>query len=260
MKRTTILIGAALILLMGNHFIISLFEKSREPKLEVETVETTRYKKLESIIKSSEKFKDAELTPNEKQTSMNIDGKYDIAIKQGSYMMTIKDEKLEGDYCEIVDIIEQSLGLEESSIETCEQTLKGTVDLGGISAEIFENYKVLTVSSEEPAKLYKVKESHVEDELISTDEVDYEIAIEDFVFSSMRTNYTKDSKTYNVCGHVYNPKKKEGKFELAIYDEKKDRLAEKEYIYQNDTKKFQTFCIDFTLEIDSVKYYSIGEK
>lgn len=263
MKKTSlIIVGIILILIISAVATLRILDnKDREPNIEVEPIENTRFQTLKKALESSEYFKDSEITANDSKEIATIDGKYDISIKSGYYMMTIKDTKLESTYCEIVDAVEQSLGAYAgASIETCKETLNGSINIGGISADIFDNYKILTVNSDEPAKLYNIDNSHTADDIISTDEVNYNIKIEDYIITSMSTGFTKEAKLYNVCGHIYNPKKKTGDFILKIYDKDKNELDTKEYNYSNDTKKYHTFCVEFPLELDAAKYYSLGLK
>lgn len=261
MKKTSfMMIGIILILLIGAMVTLRILgAKEREPNIEVEPIENTRYETLVKALKNSEYFKDSDITANDTKEIATIDGKYDISIKSGYYMMTIRDLKLENPYCEIVDAIEQSLGAKPAaSIETCKETLSGSINIGGISADIFDTYKVLTVNSDEPAKLYNIDNSHVEDDVISIDEINYNIRFDDYIITSMSTGFTKEAKMYNVCGHIYNPKKKTGNFTFKIYDTNKEELDSKEFAYSNDTKKYQSFCVEFPMELDTVKYYSIG--
>lgn len=263
MKKTSfIAIGVILVLIISAIVTIRVLDnKDREPGIEVEPIENTRFETLKKALKSSTYFKDSEIEPNDSKEIVTIDGKYDISIKSGYYMMTIKDTKLEDTYCEIVDAVEQSLGAYAgTSIETCKETLNGSINIGGISADIYDNYKVLTVNSDEPAKLYNIDNSHAKDDIISTDEINYNIKIDNYIITSMSTGFTKEAKLYNVCGHIYNSKKKTGDFVLKIYDKDKTELETKEYTYSNDTKKYKTFCVEFPLELDNVKYYSIGIK
>lgn len=259
MKKTLLILSGLAVVILAHQLLTRIFASAREHRIEVESIETTRYNKFVAALTSTEKFKDAKFVPNEKMDVVNIDGEYDVTIKSGSYVMIIRDAKLESGYCEIVDAIETALGVRPgASVETCTETLKGTIGLGGITADIFDDYKVLTVVSDEPAKLYKVMDSHISNELISVDEEDYDISIEGFVITSMRMNYVESSKLYSVCGNIFNPKKTKEQFTIKIYDSQKEELAAKDYSYQNETKKYISFCTDFTLETNGVKYYSIG--
>lgn len=231
----------------------------KEPSIEIEPIENTRFENLKKIIKASPNFTNSEITSNEKKDILTIDGTYDISIKSGYYQMTIKDPKLENTYCEIVDTIEQNLGLlKGKSIETCQKTLEGSINLGGISAEIYDNYKILSVNIEKPATLYNEETSHKSEDKISVEEVNHNILIDKYLLSSMKTSYQTTTKLYSVCGNIYNSNKKAtNKFEIAIYDSNKKELASKKYSYQNDTKKYLPFCVDFELETDIAKYYSV---
>lgn len=258
-KFGLILIVVLCIIILGN-FVSRFIKNSRAYDIDVENIEDSRFTKLETALKNSKYFKDSTITFNKEKSLATIDNEYDVSLKNGAYLMMIKDLKKEADYCKIADAIEQSLGHpQDASLETCKETLNGTIGLGGISAEIFDNYKVLSVNAQEPAKLYKVENSHSKDELISTEEIDYDISIDDFVMTTITSKFNKDSNTYSVCGNIFNNKLKEGLFTLKIYDEQKEELLEKPLIYSNDTNKYKPFCVEFPLEIDKVKYYSIGD-
>ncbi len=261
MKKTIILLVASLLLFATSILVRELFEENRHPTIEVEPIEKERFRKLRDILANSPYFKDSSFTEKDSHQTMIVDGTYDISIKPSSYSMTIKDDKPEETYCQIVDAIEMNLGAKEgASLETCRETLRGSIDLGGISAEIFDNYKVLTVKSDEPAKLYNREISHAFKDIISIDEEEYIIEEDDYIFTSMRTQYASSTKTYSICGHLFNPQKNTGSFTFTIYDDQKNPIGTKDYEYIKDTKKYKTFCVDFTLDQDSVKYYGVGGK
>ncbi len=219
---------------------------------------TTKLDKLESILKNSTYFSNSTFSKNEVKEILNIDSKYDILIKNGVYSMTIKDSSLEKGYCDIVDAIEYDLGHPfGASIDTCEKTLKGMIEIGGISVEIFDNYKVLTVVSDEQAKLYNVDRTHQNKELISTDEINYNIQLDNFLFTSMSAKFKENEKNYSICGHLYNAEYDKKVFKFNIYDNQKQLINTKNYNYINETNKFQNFCIEYSLNTDNVRYYSI---
>ena len=240
-------------------FIKKIDFSEREPSIEIEPIENTRFTILKNALLSSSYFAGANVDSNEKMDVLTVNGKYDIYIKTGYYQMTIKDTKQENKYCEIVDAIEQSLGLlPGKSIETCQKTLEGSINIGGISAEIYDTYKILTVNMEEPAKLYNIENSHVEEELIPVEEINYNIQIDNYLLTSMTTSFKENNKLYSICGHMYNKNKKSTKnFSISIYDVNKKLIDTKKYKYENDTKKYIPFCVDYSLESDTVKYYSI---
>lgn len=262
MKKNIIIIlcttiGIALI----GKFAVDLYyeeNKDKKPDIEIEPIENSRFETLKSALKDSTYFKNSEITASTSKEVATVDGKYDISIKNGYYMMTIRDMNQIDKYCEIVDAIEQSLGAKEGeSLLTCKETLNGSINVGDITADIYDTYKVLTVSSETPAKLYNVENSHGNDDLISVDEINYNIKIDDYLLTSMSTNFIKESNQYNICGNIYNAKEKEGKLIFSIYDNDSNKVNEKEYAYSNSTKKYLTFCVDFSLDIDNIKYYSV---
>lgn len=210
----------------------------KENDIEVVQPETLRFEKLKNALLASSTFENSTITTNANQELVNVDGKYDIVIKSGFYSMTIKDQKLEKGYCEIVDAIEQSLGLEVGqSIETCEKTLAGMINLGGINVELFDTYKVLTVSSENIPTLFSTTNNHIEKDLISIDEINYNIKLDNYLFTSMSEQYDSTKKEYSLCGNVYNSKKTKNKeFIFKLYDENKNEL-EKKYIVMKTTQK-----------------------
>lgn len=222
------------------------------------TKETTKSEKLKLLLLESTYFKDSKIEIDVEKEILTIDGQYTINIKSGSYMMNISDPKLEEGYCKIVDSIETSLGLpSQKSIETCEKTLAGIIEIGGISAEIYDTHKILTVNSEEPAKLYDITREHKENELISIDEINYNINIDDYLFTSMSTNLKESLEEFSICGHVYNEKNKSQKFNFKIYDQSKKMLNEKTFQFENDKKNYLPFCVNYETSIDNIKYYSI---
>lgn len=257
MKNTVAVM--VIIIILGIVLLFKMITTDRKQDIEVDSLEYSRYTKLENILMSSAEFSSSTIYPNADYTTLTVDGKYDVVIKTGYYMMTIKNAENEELYCKIVDAIETSLGAKENaSIDTCQATLAGKMSLGGISAEIFENYKILTVSSEEPAKLIDPDNSHKENEPISTDKVDYTVTAQDNIITSIQTEYKEDTDNFSLCGNIFNTKKREDKLIFKIYDEAKNEITSKQYIYANDTKKYIPFCLDFTLEINNVKYYSVG--
>lgn len=258
-KVSLILISTVLVISLGAVLLIRLVtDEHKNSNLELDKIEEKRYTTLENLLKSSSKFKDSDITANESKEIVTIDKKYDITIKNGYYMMTVKNKEEEKIYCEVVDAVEQSFGKKEgASLETCEETLKGIIEIGGIAVELYDNYKILTVNSEEAAKLYDIDNSHGAKDIISVDEINYNIKIDDYIMTSISTAFTEEAKLYNVCGHIYNANAKNDKLIFKIYDANKEEIASKEYTYKNDTKKYKTFCTEFALDLDNVKYYSI---
>lgn len=259
MKNTVTII--VIMMIIGVAILFRVATNDRREDLEVDNLERSQYTKLEGILKTYPELASSKITPDENYTSATIDGKYTVFIKTGNYMMTIKDEKDEETYCKIVDAIEISLGsLPTASLDTCHGTLDGTFSLGGISADIYENYKVLTVNASEPAKLYKKENTRREDELISVEELDYDVQVKDHTFTSIRTDYKEDTDNFSLCGNVYNEKNREDTLSVKLYDGAKNLIDSKDYLYTNETKKYIPFCLDFTMELNNVKYYSIGGK
>ncbi len=261
MKKNIILIIAILIIIFIIGFIIYFsIDKSKDSSIEVESTEKTKLDALKEILSNSNYFETSKLVSDTENNKITIDEKYDVYIKNGYYMMNIKDEKDEDTYCEVVDAVEQNFGIEAGkSIETCKKTLDGSINMGGINVEFYDNYKVLTVNSEEASSLYNINNSHTADELIFIDEINYDIKIDDYLFTSMSTGYTKDVKLFSICGHLYDDKYKEKTFIFKTYDVDKNEIAEKSYTYQNDTDKYVTFCVDFENDAGTAKYYSISE-
>ena len=96
--------------------------------------------------------------------------------------MNIKDVQDEEIYCNVVDAVELSLGLEKGkSLETCQNTLKGEMNLGGINVDFFDSYKVLTVKNDLLSTIYNVNNTHNENDPIFVDEINYNIKIEDYL-------------------------------------------------------------------------------
>ncbi len=233
---------------------------SRKKNIDVEPKENTKFDILKKALTSSSYFKDASIIPNEDLSSAIIDEKYEVSIKNGYYMMTIRDANLDDDYCRIVDAIEVSLGGKEGdSLNTCREVLKGKISTSHISAEIYDTYKELTVHATELSKLYNPERSHQEDEKISVDEINYNVTIDDFLLTSITTGSSAGMDTYSICGHIYNPKigiQKE--FTFSLYNAEEELLESKNYIYENSSKKFTSFCVDFEAKENLIKYYSIG--
>lgn len=242
--------------------ISNSFAKPQEtsPKVDVEPLplEDKRFVEFKKILSNSDYFKDSSFIFDSGKAKVTIDGKYDVLIKNGSYVMRIADVNLERDYCQIVDAVEVSLGGEKGeSITTCMETLNGSIEIGGISAEIYDTYKILTVKSNEKALLYDITKSHVNGELISVDEINYNIKIDNYLLTSMSASYDSAGNLFKVCGHIYNRDDVQDEFIFATYNEKKERLTESRYKYANDTKKYVHFCVDASMDMDNAKYYSV---
>lgn len=262
MKKTSLIWITIIVAFIGAALLVYMFiNDDRNPDIELDKAEEKRLTSLEKLLKESDRFKDSDISSNKDKNIVTIDGKYDITIKSGYYMMSIKDPKEEDTYCEIVDAVEQSLGKKkEASIETCKETLKGSISIGGIAADIFDNHKILTVNSDEPAKLYDIDSSHKEKDIISVDEINYNIKIDDNLFTSMSNEYVDENKNHTICGHIYNPVKINEKFTFKIYDKDKNELDNKNFTYEGTTKKYSTFCMEFERDLDDIKYYSIEVK
>lgn len=257
MKKNKITLILAITLLIC---IIPVWFLSRREKDHHVDIKNETENKLESVLKKSPYFKDSKIYMDKEKEMLVIDERYYVTTKSGYYMMNIREEKNEEGYCQIVDAIETDLGYSVGkSIETCEKTLEGSIALGGISVENYDTYKILTVNSENPATLYDIERTRGEAELISNDEINYNIEIDNYLFTSMSTSYTENIKDFAVCGHVYNPKNKERDFTLKIYDENKIQIGEKILNYKNDKKKYLSFCTNFELP-KSASYFSIEAK
>lgn len=257
--KKKVLIGFIILVVAG--VIAGIFYKLNEKdEIDIDKVEEkTEYDVLKEILEKSSYFVDSDFTYGDTDSSLVIDGKYTVNIKSGTYSMTIKDANNEDKYCEIVDAIEKNFGATEgSSLETCKATLDGKFALGGISMESFDTYKILTVSSLEPATLYDEEKTKQEKEIISVDEKNFTLSIEEDLFSSLTSNYNMDKRTYSICGNVYHPQKSslEG-FKVKLYDETKNLLAENTYQYTETFERYMPFCVDISGEVANAKYYSI---
>lgn len=262
MKKTLVFIFIGLIALgIITSAVLKLKNGDREKDIDVEPASKTQFDTLKKSLLNYEAFKDSEITANADSTVASIDGKYDVSIKSGYYMMTIKDVRLESEYCKIVDAIEVGLGGKVGdSLTTCEETLAGRIGYSHIATDIYDNYKVLTVNYEEKSLLYDPENTRELEELISIDEINYNIKTKGYLFTSISTGYTKEAKLYNVCAHAYNPNSKaKDTFTVSLFDERKDLLKEKNFTYENDSKKFLSFCVDFDIDDNLIKYYSIKE-
>lgn len=261
-KKRKLIIISVIILLIG--FIIALYliahkeaTQSLDPDLS-NLPQTSSLNKLKEIIISSEYFEKPKFKTDTENNKLTLNDKYDVIIKNGYYMMNIKDVKDEDVYCKIVDAVEMSFGVEKGkSIETCEKTLDGNLNMGGINVEFFETYKVLTVNSEEASTIYNVLNTYKSEELILVEELNYDIQIDKYLFTSMYGGYSDDIKVYSMCGNLYHPSDKEKEFVFTIYDENKNVIGEKNYLYNNSTNLYSTFCVNFENQIDIVKYYSV---
>lgn len=267
MKKENLILPTIIILLIA--IIIVLFinnnNEKRDKIIETQNNELEKFETLKNIILNYPDFKDSKITIDKDKEKITVDEKYDIFIKNKSYMMEINNTKLENNYCKIVDAIEMDLGLKyNESLDTCLKTLEGSMNLGGIAAEIFDSYKILTVNNVEPAKIYNKDKIKKSDELISIDEINYHIDIDNYLFTSLSNSYDNNTKTFNICSNIYHPKKKKDNFIITIYDDKKELIDEKKYSYMNNTNIYSSFCIEYELPLDTVKYYSIkldrGEK
>jgi len=259
MNKKTILITILGILLIAISLTIySSFSKKNDTTHDYD-LEPTKIEILKKALLNYPDFANSKITTDKDKNTLTIDDKYEIVIKNGYYSMTIKNLKLESDYCRIVDAIEVSLGTKAGkSIETCEKTLDGSINLGGISADLYDTYKVLTVNSDEASTLFDTNKSHKEREIISKDEINYNITIGDYLFTSMSVNYTADNKTLKICGNVIKENENKDKtFTITTFDKDKKELDKKNYKYENETSKYVPFCIEYTRELDDVKYYSI---
>mgnify|MGYP003571315108 CR=1 FL=1 len=233
--------------------------ESRNYKDLNETSEMDKLDKLKNILKASGYFDNSKYEYDLENDKITIDNKYDISIKTGYYSMNIKDSKDESVYCNIVDAINISFGGKAGeSIETCRLTLEGAIDLGGISVEFFDTYKVLSVSNGEKPTLYNISNSHSEDELISIDEINYDIKIDDYMFTTMSTKYIEQTKVYSICGNIFSYKKSQDDFLFKIYDEKKEEISDVTYSFSKDSNKYKPFCVEFSENGEFARFYSVS--
>lgn len=258
-NRVVVFIISLVLFILSVTSIRFVLLQNEEDNFEVESIDKKRFEILKASLEKSGYFIGSDIEYDDVKRVASIDKDYDIHIKSGTYMMTIKDFNRENKYCEIVDAIEQGLGVQPGkAIDTCKETLNGSLNLGGISAEIYDNYKVLSVQSEEKAQLYDAANSHMENELISVDEINYNINIDDYLITSISTNFASSIKQYSLCGNIFNKNKKENDFFISIYDENKELLNGMVYQYRNETDKYISFCVEYNVERDNIKYYSIN--
>lgn len=259
-KRNIILLIMLLFIILGVliYFSVKKDNSITNNGLPDDNYETAQLDKLKNILEESEYFKESKYDFNKDTNVLSIDEKYDVYIKNGYYLMNIKDSKDEIVYCNIVDAVEMYFGLEKGkSIDTCKETLKGSINLGGINVEFFDTYKVLTVNSNELSSIYSNENSHKEREFIDIDEINYDIKIDDYLFTSMSFGFSNNVSLYSICGHIYNEKKNDKNFIISIYDNSKNLIDEKVYNFTTKTGRFETFCVDFDIEVDTVRYYSV---
>lgn len=251
-----------LAVLSGGFLYLRTFLNNKEQSIEIKPTKKVQLEKLKNEIKASEDFETSSIKIDEEKNSIIIDSSYEVTIKNNYYVMNIKDSKQEETYCKIVDAIEQSKGQEpKKTKETCEKTLKGIINMPGLSADIYDSSKTLLLNIENKITIYDIANSHVEKDLIKDDEINYNIKIDDFAFTSMSINYIENNKTYSIRGNVFNTKnKKNQKFLFKIYDNEKEVIAEKEYTYKNDTKKYIQLFVDIPNEQKNAKYYSIEKR
>lgn len=260
-KLILLIISIFIIIVAVTIGIIAFKKNDDATKLPLNSVEKTKLDNLEDALITSGYFAESNFSKDFENNKLVIDDTYDIFVKNGYYMMNIKDKKNDKTYCNIVDAVEMSLGQEKGkSINTCLETLKGTLNIGGINVEFYDTYRILTVNSEELASLYDISSSHDKNELISIDEINYNIDFDSYLFTSMSTGYTEDIKLFNLCGHVHSTKNKDTVFEFSLYDNNKNKIVSQEYQIDTSKDKYATFCVDYKLDANTVKYYSVVEK
>lgn len=262
MKKKITIITSIVLIILGVGLIIYFSTKKEETNAPLQSTTTTsEYDKLKTILKESPYFEKSKFEYDETTNKVTIDEKYEVFIKSGYYLMNIKDTKNESTYCNVVDAVEISLGLEKGkSISTCEATLDGSINMGAINADVYDSYKVLTVNNTEVTALYNTTNSYKNDELISIDEINYNIDFSNYLFTSMSTGYTADVKLFTVCGHVFNKNNTPATFTFTTYDANKAAITSSDYVFENDTKQYATFCADFNNDAGFAKYYSIDKK
>lgn len=243
-------------------FVVSIFITfiivSNDNKDGVEIArENVSYSNFKNILSSKRDFADSTYSYDPTNNKVTIDNKYDIYIKNGYYMMNISNDDDRNVYCEIVDAVEKSLGSKESSMNTCNMTLDGVISLGGINSNDYGEYKVLTVNTNEKATLYDDITSHDEDDYINLEEINYTVKIDDYIFSNMKFKLEDESSSkFDICGNLFNKNNSMGNFTFTTFDSNKTPLESKKYTYQNDTNKYESFCVEFNMA-EKARYYTI---
>jgi len=254
------ILGILLLSIMSYSVLKNLKEYERVQSIDVNSVKYEKLDELKKKILNSPYFKESKIELDEEREKLTIDKSLELTIKSNRYVMNIKDSKLENKYCELVDAIEMSLGLEVGkSLNTCKEALKGVISVFGLNVDFGSDFKTINLNNEVPITLYDDTNSHKEKELISIEEVNYNIKIDDYIFTSLSVNL--DDKKLNVCSNIFNEKnKKEKTFVIKLFDKNKEMLLEKEYNYLNDTSKYISFCIEFDISNEKPAYYSIEKK
>lgn len=241
-KGKTIGIVAVLLVVIFIGTILALYNKK---SANFNTDYEEKYTILKATLKDSGYYSNSSFKYNDEKDLLTIDSKYNVYIKSGYYLMNIRNEKDEEEYCHIVDAVEMHLGYSKGeSLETCHMTLDGIIDIGGISVTKYDNYKVLTVNYKEKTILYSKDGAHKFDEAINVDEQNYTVEDYNYIFSSITTSYSDELKQYSICGNIYNDLVSDGNFTFELYNNK-EAIDSSEYQYDNDKEEYKNFCVEF---------------
>lgn len=254
-KTKKIAVGIVVIFIILLAVLFILYDKKG---VSFETDYQAKYTVLKSTLKNSGYFEESSFKYNDENNVMTIDEKYNIYVKSGYYSMNVRNEDDEDVYCKVVDAVEMHLGHQKgASIETCEMTIDGIIDIGGISVTDYKNYKTLSVNYKEKTILYSRDSAHALDEYISVDEQNYTIEDSEYIFSSLTSTYSEELKSYSICGNLYNERISDGNFTIELYDSSKNFINGEDYQYDNELDKYKSFCVEFKNIEVKPNYYMV---
>jgi hypothetical protein len=211
--------------------------------------------KIKKILNNDSKFNNSKLNYDKYNNKIIINNELEVFIKNGYYLINVENKK-ENLYCNFVDAVEKYLGAQISSIPTCQKILNEEINIGGIDVAIYNDHKVLTINNKTLANLYDENKMHKKEDLINLDEINYGIEDENILMTSMYTNVDIDTKETKICGDIYAKENVNINFEL--YDENK-KLIESKTLNQDAMKKYEPFCINFTINEKIPKFYKVNK-
>lgn len=249
---------AIIIVVVFIAFLAVLFALYDRKGASFDTDYKAKYLVLKNTLKNSGYFEDSTFKYNDETDVLTIDDKYNVYVKSGYYSMNIKNNEEREVYCNVVDAVEMHLGHQKGdSIETCNMTIDGIIDIGGISITDYKNYQTLSVNYKDKSILYSSESKHVLDEYISVDEQNYTIEDSSYIFSSITSTYSEELKEYSICGNLYNDRISDGNFTFDLYDSGKGFLQGGDYQYDNENDKYKSFCVEFKNVEINPSYYVV---
>lgn len=218
---------------------------------------TREIPRIKNLLNSSSYFKSSKIETDMENEAINIDNKYRVGIRQGYVYFDIGyDEDVTG-YCNVVDAIEQGLGAKESTLDTCKNSLNGSITNEFMLVSFESDKMFVTVGTENAGKIpTETKFFNLGDE-IELGSKNFGMVANGYSLTNTSSGFNVTTKSSNVCFTIFNKAKVPRDFIVRYYDSDKKQVYEEKYSYTGESNPAEHICVSWENE-NTVKYFSIN--